>query len=166
MMFATLDDLEGAVEILVFGKALAEYEGALGVDEIVLVRGRVDHKEGGKTSVVVQTVEPFRPDADEIERARAAARERETPKVVHIKVDVAQLPAEALDELRHVLGNFPGESDVVLELGANGSTRRVRLGPEYRVSPTPSLRAELEHVLGPTQLAAAAAVEVEAVSAA
>ena len=32
MMFATLDDLEGAVEILVFGKALAEYEGALGVD--------------------------------------------------------------------------------------------------------------------------------------
>ena len=32
MMFATLDDLEGAVEVLVFGKALAEYEGALGVD--------------------------------------------------------------------------------------------------------------------------------------
>ena len=31
MMFATLDDLEGAVEILVFGKALAEHEAALAV---------------------------------------------------------------------------------------------------------------------------------------
>ena len=29
MMFATLDDLEGSVEILVFGKALAAYEEAL-----------------------------------------------------------------------------------------------------------------------------------------
>jgi DNA polymerase-3 subunit alpha len=156
MMFATLDDLEGAVEILVFGKALAEYEGALGVDEIVLVRGRVDHKEAGKTCLVVQTVEPFRPDPEDVARARAAALERATPKVVHIQVDVGRLPAEALDELRHVLGNFPGESDVVVELGpAGGVQRRLRLGPEYRVSATPSLRAELEHVLGPTVLATA-----------
>jgi len=35
MMFATLDDLEASVEILVFGNALSEYEGALGVDEVV-----------------------------------------------------------------------------------------------------------------------------------
>ena len=27
MMFATLDDLEGSIEVLIFGKALAEYEG-------------------------------------------------------------------------------------------------------------------------------------------
>ncbi len=48
MMFATLDDLEGAVEILVFGKALAEHEAALAVDQVVLIRGRVDHKEAGR----------------------------------------------------------------------------------------------------------------------
>ena len=39
MMFAMLDDLAGRVEMLVFGKALAEYESALGVDEVVLVKG-------------------------------------------------------------------------------------------------------------------------------
>ncbi|HEU0316026.1 MAG TPA: OB-fold nucleic acid binding domain-containing protein, partial [Solirubrobacteraceae bacterium] len=43
MMFATLDDLAGSVEMLVFGKALAEHESALSVDEVVLVKGRVDH---------------------------------------------------------------------------------------------------------------------------
>ena len=60
MMFATLDDLEGSIEVLIFGKALAEYEGALGVDEVVLVRGRVDHGDKG-TSLIAQTVDPFRP---------------------------------------------------------------------------------------------------------
>src|SRR5579884_899380 len=54
MMFATLDDLAGAVEMLVFGKALGEYEAVLQADEIVLVKGRVDHKEAGSTCLVVQ----------------------------------------------------------------------------------------------------------------
>ncbi len=38
MMFATLDDLAGSVEMLVFGKALAEHEAALAVDQVVLVQ--------------------------------------------------------------------------------------------------------------------------------
>ena len=71
MMFATLDDLEGSVEVLIFGKALAEYEGALGVDEVVLVRGRVDHGDKG-TSLIVQTVEPFAAHAPR--RSRPPAR--------------------------------------------------------------------------------------------
>src|SRR5262249_31927718 len=56
MMFATLDDLEGSIEVLIFGKALEEYGGDLGVDEVVLVRGRVDHGDKG-TSLIAQTVE-------------------------------------------------------------------------------------------------------------
>ena len=63
MMFATLDDLAGSVEMLVFGKALAEYESALAVDEVVFVKGRVDHKEAGKTCLIVQSVERFAPTA-------------------------------------------------------------------------------------------------------
>ena len=45
MMFATLDDLEGAVELLVFGNALAAAGDLMAADSIVLVRGRVDHKD-------------------------------------------------------------------------------------------------------------------------
>ena len=54
LMFATVDDLEGAVEVMVFEKTLAVAEAALQLDEIVLVKGRVDHKEGGKVCVIVQ----------------------------------------------------------------------------------------------------------------
>ena len=73
MMFATLDDLEGSVELVVFGKALAEHEASLLIDEVVIVRGRVDHKEAGKTCVVAQAVERFAPSEREIEEARAKA---------------------------------------------------------------------------------------------
>src|SRR4029077_1678834 len=75
MMFATLDDLGGAVEVLVFGKALSEHEAALAVDQGVLVRGRVDHKEAGKTCLIAQSVEVFAPSEDEI---AAACKQAET----------------------------------------------------------------------------------------
>ena len=68
MMFATLDDLEGSVEIIVFGKALASHEEALGTDSIVLVRGRVDHKDKEKTCVIAQQVDRFEPTAEEVQR--------------------------------------------------------------------------------------------------
>ena len=158
MMFATLDDLEGSVEILVFGKALAEYEGALGVDSVVVVRGRVDHKDADKTCLVVQSAEPFEPTPEEVERARAAAATRLVgPLPLHVRLDaaaVASLPASIMDDIKHLLANFPGESEVVLELQMSAGPRTLKLGPSYKVAPTPTLRAELEHVLGPAALVA------------
>ena len=156
MMFATLDDLEASVEILVFGKALAEYEGALGVDSVVVVRGRVDHKDADKTCLVVQSAEPFAPSAEEVERAKATAATRLIgPLPLHVRLDAAALPASVIDDLKHLLANFPGESEVVLEVQMTaGDPRTLRLGPSFRVAPTPTLRAELEHVLGPAALIA------------
>jgi DNA polymerase-3 subunit alpha len=155
MMFATLDDLEGSVEILVFGKALAEYEGALGVDEVVLVRGRIDHKDAQKTCLVVQTVEPFRPSAAEVEAAReAAARAPRGPLPLHVRLDAKGLPASIIEELKHVFGNHAGESEVVLDIETSEGSRMLRLGDGFRVAPTQSLRAELEHILGPAALRA------------
>ena len=155
MMFATLDDLEGSVEILVFGKALAEYEGALGVDSVVLVRGRVDHKDADKTCLVVQTVEAFEPTPEEVELARASAATRQVgPLPLHVRVDAAGLPASIIDDLKSLIANYPGESEVVLEVQMrSGDPRKLKLGASYRVATTPTLRAELEQVLGPAALA-------------
>ena len=156
MMFATLDDLEGSVEILVFGKALAEYEGALGVDSVVIVRGRVDHKDADKTCLVVQTVEPFEPTEEEVEQAKAAAATRMVgPAPLHVTIrDAARLQASIIDDLKSLLANYPGECEVLLEVQmTSGDPRTLKLGPSYKVAPTPTLRAELEQVLGPAALA-------------
>jgi len=152
MMFATLDDLEAAVEMLVFGKALAEYEAVLAVDKVVLVKGRVDHKEAGKTCLVVQTLEAFSPSQQEIERARAqadvAARSAATAaQAVHLRVDAASLPSNAIDDLKQAIEDFPGPAEVLLDIDTSAGTRRLRFGDAYCVQHTPTLRAELERAL-------------------
>ncbi len=50
----------------------------------------------------------------------------------------------------------PGETEVVLAISTATGARTLRLGPSYRVSPTPSLRAELANILGSAALPAPA----------
>src|SRR5437764_8013239 len=75
MMFATLDDLEGSVEMLVFNSAYASNEDKGAADRVLIVRGRVDHKEQGETKLVVQEVEVFEPSQGEVEDAKREAAE-------------------------------------------------------------------------------------------
>jgi DNA polymerase III subunit alpha len=167
MMFATLDDLEGTVEVLIFGNALESYEGDLGVDEVVLVRGRVDRKDAEKVCIVAQKIEPFRPTEAEVEKAKEeVAKMQIGPVPFRLRVDAALLPASAIDELKEILGNFPGESDVVLEMATSAGRRTLKLGPSYRVSINASLKAELDHILGSAFLPAAAPAEAGAATAA
>jgi DNA polymerase-3 subunit alpha len=158
MMFATLDDLEGNVEMLVFGKALAAYEEALALDAVVLVRGRVDHKDASKTCLVVQEAERFEPSEEEVAAAREQAREIVVgPPPVRLRLDATALPASVIEELKHLFEMHPGESDVVLEMRTSRGPRRLKLGEGFRVSPNAALRAELDHLLGAAMLDAAAA---------
>ncbi len=71
MMFATLDDVEGQVEMLVFKADESENATTIAPDAIVLVRGRLDHKDRGETKLVVQEAQSFEPDSDEIARGNA-----------------------------------------------------------------------------------------------
>ena len=156
MMFATLDDLEGSVEILVFGKALAEYEGALGVDSVVIVRGRVDHKDADKTCLVVQSVEPFEPTPEEIERRESAGRDapRRARAAARAPRRGGACRPRSSTTSSTCWRTSPASREVVLEVQmSSGDPRTLQLGPSYKVAPTPTLRAELEHVLGPAALA-------------
>ena len=163
MMFATLDDLEGSVEMIVFGNAIEQYGGALDVDEVVLVRGRVDHKDANKTCVVVQSVEPFQPTEAEVEKAREElAKMSLGPEPFPIRVNAALLPDTFMQELKELLETFPGESDVILDMMTRSGRRTLRLGKSYRVSPTMSLKAELDHILGPAALPSQEAQATEA----
>jgi len=152
MMFATLDDLEGSVEVLVFGKALEAYGGELGTDQIVLVRGRVDHKDANKVCIVVQDVTRFDPSEAEIEKAKAAMAERaalEQPRWLRMRVDAARLEATIIAELRELFERYPGNDDFVLEMQTRAGLRRLRFGGDYRVaSRNGALKSELRSLLG------------------
>jgi DNA polymerase-3 subunit alpha len=154
MMFATLDDVEGQVEMLVFKADQAESAAVIAPDAIVLVRGRLDHKDRGETKLVVQEAQRFEPDGEEIAKAAKIAPVPSGP--LEVTIDPAKLGAPGLfDELKAVFEHHKGEADVhlVVETGA-GDRKVVRLGSEYRVRPSSGLRAEIGHVLGPDALAA------------
>ncbi len=149
MMFATLDDLEASVELVVFGNALESAGDALQPDSIVLVRGRVDHKDRERTCIVAQQVERFEPTAEEVRDAVAeAAKKLAPPPPLRLRIDGKLLPATVLEDLKELLQGFPGESEVVIELSTASGRRRLKLGAEFRVTPGAGLHAELDGLLG------------------
>jgi DNA polymerase-3 subunit alpha len=149
MMFATLDDLEGSVELVIFGKALAAGGDGVATDSIVVVRGRVDHKDRERTCLVVQEIEAFDPTPEEVQRAEeAAAKAAVPPSALRLRLDASALPASALVDLKELLIGFPGEAEVVIELLTSAGPRQLRLGADFRVARGAGLHAELDALLG------------------
>ncbi len=148
MMFATLDDVEGQVEMLIFKADQAESATAIEPDAVVLVRGRIDHKERGETKLVVQEAERFEPDSEEIARAGAATREPAEP--LRLTIDAAKLRLPGVfDQLKEVFEHHRGEADVHLAIrGEDGRPTEMKLGDGYRVRLSSGLRAELDQILG------------------
>jgi DNA polymerase-3 subunit alpha len=163
-MFATLDDLEGQVEMLIFNSAYASNESKAEIDMRVIVRGRVDHKDRGETKLVVHEVEPFDPTPEEIAAAGApppeltAGRPRRgvplSVEPVVLKVNARACDETLIGDLKAVLEHFPGDAEVLLEMDTSAGRRRLRFGAGYRVSPSVALRAEIDHLLGPDALVA------------
>ncbi len=132
-----------------FGEALAAAGDAIAPDAVVLVRGRLDHRDRDKTCIVVQKVERFEPSAEEVEEAaEQAARRPVAAAALRLRLDAASFPATILNELKEVLAGFPGESDVVIELSTSVGARKLKLGPRFRVARSAGLHAELDALLG------------------
>jgi DNA polymerase-3 subunit alpha len=146
MAFATLDDVEGQVEMLVMGKAYEESHEFLAADAILIVRGRLDHKGRGDTKLVAQELELFQPTEDEVAKARAARERDSGPLRLHL--DASAFGISVIEELKAVLGNFPGDSEVILVMKTRQGIRELQFGREYRVRRSAGLDAELDALLG------------------
>ncbi|MDQ2631319.1 MAG: DNA polymerase III subunit alpha [Actinomycetota bacterium] len=150
MMFATLDDVEGQVEMLVFKADQSESAEIIQPDAIVLVRGRIDHKDRGETKLVVQEAQRFEPDEAEIAKAAKTAPVAAPSGPFEVPIDLARWSDELCDELKAIFEHHKGDSEVYLVVGE----RRYKVGEKYRVKPSGMLRSELDEVLKPAALAA------------
>jgi DNA polymerase-3 subunit alpha len=149
MMFATLDDLEGQVELLVFNSAFEANADKVDVDKIVIVRGRVDHKEAGETKLVAQEVEPFDPSEEEVLRAAEEAVVEAVVRRVCLHVSPG-VPDTFLEELKDVVSHHPGEHDLLLAVGE----RRLVLGPDFRVNANSACQSALSELHGAARVVA------------
>ena len=121
MMFATLDDVEGQVEMLVFKADESENAAVIAPDAIVLVRGRLDHKDRGETKLVVQEAQRFEPDADEI--ARGQKNVPASPAGPSRSRSTRPTGAGLVDELKAVFEHHKGEADVHLVVETSDGRR-------------------------------------------
>ena len=134
MAFVQLEDLTGSVEVVVFNSTYAAARELLVEDAVLVVKGRVDHKQQGETKLV----------ALEVSRFEAVPERRE----VRLKVDARSAPAGVIRELAGVVRDFPGEAPVYVDLVTSLGPKLLELGPEYRVDPQPDFFASVRHLLG------------------
>ncbi|HEY5693466.1 MAG TPA: DNA polymerase III subunit alpha, partial [Gaiellaceae bacterium] len=134
MAFVQLEDLTGSVEVVVFNSTYAAARELLVEDAVLIVKGRVDHKQQGETKLV----------ALEVSRFEAVPERRE----VRLKVDARSAPAGVIRELAGVVRDFPGEAPVYVDLVTSLGSKLLELGPDYRVDPQPDFFASVRHLLG------------------
>jgi DNA polymerase III subunit alpha len=133
MVFLRLDDLTGSAEAVVFNSVYAASRELCEADRVLILKGRVDHKEGESKLIAIEVTE----------FAAYVA-----PTEVRLKVDARKAQAGILRELGIVVRDHPGEAKVVLALETSEGPRTLEFGPEYRVAPVPDFYAEVKALLG------------------
>jgi DNA polymerase III subunit alpha len=133
MVFLTLDDVVGSVETVVFNSVYASSREHLLTDRVLVVKGRVDHKEG-ETKLIALEVTPFE-----------ATPER---KAVHLKLDARTARAGIIRDLAGVLRDFPGEAAVFVAMQTSDGAKTYEFGPQFKVKPVPDFFAEVKALLG------------------
>jgi DNA polymerase-3 subunit alpha len=138
MVFLRLDDVTGGIDVVVFAAAYAASSDLCTADRIVIVKGRVDHKEG-ETKLIAQELSAF-------ESVQAK-------RTVRLRIDASKTPAGIIDDLKTLLREFPGESQVFVDCVTSQGPIALRLGPGFRVQPDPDFYAEVRALLGESALA-------------
>ncbi len=131
----TLEDLDGAIEVLLFPSAYTLSSTLLVEDAIVRIKGQLSR------------------DKDQPE---LRAQEVTAPDLTHgptgpvvISLPSTRCTPPVVAQLRDVLGTHPGMTEVQLRLLTRSSTKVLRLDDNLRVTPSPALFADLKQLLGP-----------------
>jgi DNA polymerase-3 subunit alpha len=134
MVFVRLDDLAGSAEVVVFNSVYEQARELLATDAILVIKGRVDHKQEGETKLIALEVTAF-------EAAQVA-------KEVRLRVDALRAQAGLVGELARLVKDFPGETPVLLSVDTSLGPKTLELGPGYRVRPTAAFFGEVKALLG------------------
>ena len=130
----TVEDLEGAVDVMFYSQTYANFATQLTEDAVVVVRGRVDKREDVARLVALDMTIP---DVASAPRG---------PLV--ISMAIARCTPPTVERLKDVLRSYPGTTEVHLSLDSPGKKTVMRLEDALRVAITPSLSADLKALLG------------------
>ena len=162
MAYATLEDVGGSIELLVFSNALTASGMYLHEDSLVLAHGRVSAREDEEPKLVCDEVFPLtEAGVGEYlaQRARrgigrpprrpgeppAPPRTEEKPRTLYLRVPGLESPAFA--QACAIMAAYPGQSPVILL--AQDTGRKMRLRQERWVAPVDEMMSRLKTALRP-----------------
>ena len=116
MMFASLEDITGNLEVLVFPKILEAYQGLWLEDKIILVQGRVSENRDGELKIIAEKARELTQD-DLKERAL---------KVITLEIKNGE-EKETFSKIKEVLEENKGDDEVILLIKHDGQTKKIKL---------------------------------------
>ncbi|MDQ1614762.1 MAG: polymerase subunit alpha [Actinomycetota bacterium] len=131
---ATVEDLEGAIEVMFFPQTYQLFATLLAEDAVVIVKGRLDRREDVPKLIAMDI---SLPDLSEGPRG---------PVVISLPVGRCTPPV--VERLKEVLATHPGATEVHLRLLAASRTTVLRIDDGLRVNPSPALMGDLKALLG------------------
>ena len=137
MAVFVLEDLQSSIEVMVFPKTMQQFGHLLADDAIVCVKARVDGRDDTPKLMALE-LRLFEPITD-------------GAPPVRIQLSTNALSEHLLADLKGLLSEHPGESQVFLHLG---DRQVLRLPGEFNVDASNGLIAELRVLLGPDAIAA------------
>jgi DNA polymerase-3 subunit alpha len=135
----SLEDLEGAIDVLLFPSSYQLASPYLVEDAILTVKGRLSRSKDQPELHGQEVTVPDLSDGPSGPVVISLPSTRCTPPVI--------------ESLRDVLGTHPGLTEVRLRLLTRDATKVMRLDDRLRVTPSPALFADLKQLLGPGCLA-------------
>jgi len=131
----TVEDLDGAIDVLLFPSAWQLSGHMVSEDAIVTVRGRLSRS---KDQPEIMGQEVSLPDLSDGPSGP-----------VVIKLPQTRVNTQTVDHLKEVLRTHPGITEVHLKVLMRDKTLVMRIGDHHRVTPSPALFADLKQLLGP-----------------
>jgi DNA polymerase-3 subunit alpha len=129
----SLEDLEGAVEVLFFANTYNQYALTLIEDRVVTVRGRFERRD---------------------EQVRFTALEMKSLDIstgpvgpLLISLPVSQCTPPIVDRMKEILRSHPGKREVHMQIDDQGTLTTMKI--DALVTASPSLSADLKSILGP-----------------
>jgi DNA polymerase-3 subunit alpha len=147
MAFATIEDMDGTVEITVFPEAFKAAADVLRAREPVLVRGRLDDSDKGRV-VLADDVRPLQ-QALSLAESRGGTPGNGEPNALRIRLQGGEDAKDLLARTRGICAEFPGPVPVFLHLLLPGQEVVVR-ARGLTVDAGAELVARLEALLGAT----------------
>src|SRR5688572_99428 len=131
----TLEDLDGAIDVLLFPSAYQLASTYLTEDAILTVKGRLSRS---KDQPELHGQEVTVPDISDGPSGP-----------VVISLPSTRCTAPVVEQLKDVLATHPGMTEVQLRLLTRSATTLMKLDDRLRVTPSPALFADLKQLLGP-----------------